>query len=571
MKVLLYQVYSIIETAMRWRTSAAAAKRALGKSEMLCGVIPILVLLANASVWGYETNDGAALWCANFDTEVSRQEWTKHSQVRFVEVTPGTANDQAVNVDIPKNAGTGSAAIQIALPLEKFAGSRVRVSARVKAEKVEKPEAAYNGVDIQLHVKTPSKENWYQKPNVYGSFDWQTVSFAAEIPRDVEVLTLSVGLEKTTGQLWADDLQVEVISKYPERPARKMLFDDQGNRKPVYTGHDVSRLRGAMISPHHFGPEDLRVFAQEWKGNHVRWQMNWGFPNGQADTATIEQFQSWIDSECELLDKMLPLCREYGVAVCLDLHTSPGGRDPAQNAVMFLRKDLQDAFVAVWIKLATKYKDEPAIWGYDLLNEPTEPEIPTGQGLLNWRDLAEKTAKAVREIDAKKPIIVEPAPWGGPEPLDYFEPINVSNVVYSVHMYLPHRFTHQGVYDNPVGFEYPGTIDGVYWDKEALREALRPAIEFQEDYGVAIYIGEFSAIRWAPNDSAQRYLKDVIELFEEYEWDWAYHAYREWSGWSVEHTGAPGEDQKATSPTGRELLLRSWFEKNERAEAAPAP
>ena len=232
---------------------------------------------------------------------------------------------------------------------------------------------------------------------------------------------------------------------------------------------------------------------------------------------------------------------------------------------MFQHKEYQDAFVDTWIKLATKYKDSPMIWGYDLLNEPSETKIPEGQGILNWRDLTEKTAKAVRKIDPVKPIIIEPAPWGGPEPLDYFEPIDVSNVVYSVHMYKPGQFTHQGVHDNKIGIEYPGKINNVYWDKEKLREALRPAIEFQEDYGVQIYIGEFSAIRWAPNNSAVRYLKDVIDIFEEYQWDWAYHAFREWSGWSVEHGTDKNSEKKSETPTDRELLLRSWFEKNERA------
>lgn len=34
---------------------------------------------------------------------------------------------------------------------------------------------------------------------------------------------------------------------------------------------------------------------------------------------------------------------------------------------------------------------------------------------------------------------------------------------------------------------------------------------------------------------AENYLRDAICLFEEYGWDWSYHAFREWAGWSVEH------------------------------------
>jgi hypothetical protein len=81
-----------------------------------------------------------------------------------------------------------------------------------------------------------------------------------------------------------------------------------------------------------------------------------------------------------------------------------------------------------------------------------------------------------------------------------------------------------------------------------------------------IYIGEFSAIRWAPDDSAYRYLKDVIELFEENNWSWAYHAFREWDGWSVEHTANKDSNERSPTPTNREQLLRTWFAKNEKSK-----
>lgn len=81
-----------------------------------------------------------------------------------------------------------------------------------------------------------------------------------------------------------------------------------------------------------------------------------------------------------------------------------------------------------------------------------------------------------------------------------------------------------------------------------------------------IYIGEFSAIRWAPDDSACRYLRDAIEIFESHGWDWSYHAFREWQGWSVEH----GEDRAnagpAAAPSSRERLLREWYGRNRKPE-----
>jgi len=159
---------------------------------------------------------------------------------------------------------------------------------------------------------------------------------------------------------------------------------------------------------------------------------------------------------------------------------------------------------------------------------------------------------------------VEPADWGGPGGLENLLPIPVSNVVYSVHMYLPHAFTHQNVHGKTPAYVYPGEIQGKRWDKTELEAALRPVIEFQKRYNVHMYIGEFSAIRWAPEGSATRYLRDLIEIFEKHEWDWSYHAFREWHGWSVEH----GEDPKDTRPAGKETdrqrLLCDWLAKNQK-------
>jgi hypothetical protein len=103
------------------------------------------------------------------------------------------------------------------------------------------------------------------------------------------------------------------------------------------------------------------------------------------------------------------------------------------------------------------------------------------------------------------------------------------------------------------------------YDKEALRQVLAPVREFQRAYNVHIYAGEFSAIRWAPG--AARYLADCIDLFEEYGWDWSYHAYREWPGWSVEHENQPASPdihKPAATDTDRKEVLLRWFKKNQK-------
>ena len=102
--------------------------------------------------------------------------------------------------------------------------------------------------------------------------------------------------------------------------------------------------------------------------------------------------------------------------------------------------------------------------------------------------------------------------------------------------------------------------------KEQLRKATLPVIEFQKKYAARIFVGEFSAVRWAPDGSAYRYIKDCIELFEEYKWDWTYHAFRSFEGWNLE----VGSDRKnknySEKQTDREKLLREWFSKNRKDE-----
>ena len=343
-----------------------------------------------------------------------------------------------------------------------------------------------------------------------------------------------------------------------------------GNVPSVYKGHDLPRLRGAMVQPNTFKLNDLQVLAGAWNANHIRWQLIWnGFPNGPADRASVEEYAAWIDQQCKQLDEMLPHLEQYGVRVALDLHTPPGGRMPHDQGAdmrLFREKEFQDAFIATWQKIAQKYKDVKAIWCYDILNEPVEGN--RSEDVLNWRELALKTSKEIRKIDPDKAIVIEPSPWGSPESLEGFEPFDpkeVPNVVYSVHMYAPFLFTHQRVYDWVAdSLDYPGIIDGEYWDKERIRQHLQVVIDFAETHDVAIYIGEFGAIRWAPNNSTYRYLRDCIEVFEEEDWDWSYHAFREWSGWSVEHSDDRSNNRRAEQPTDRELLLREWFNKNEK-------
>lgn len=459
---------------------------------------------------------------------------------------------QALRVEAP--AGVAShASVRLALPLGELRGARVRVEAMVKAEGVTAPPKPYNGIKVMLHTQSPEGQTWEQQNSLFGDFDWKRVGFTGRVPKEATAAWLVLGLESVNGVAWFDEVSVAVTARARTRPG-------QPAGGVAFKGHDLPRLRGAMISPKATA-EDLEVLGGEWGANHVRWQLLWGgFPHSPADQGDLAAYDAWLESALRHLDGLLPVCERLGIKVVVDLHTPPGGRNEAKECRLFHEKRFQDSFIAWWERIARRYCGEKTVWGYDLVNEPVEGLV--GEGLMDWRALAEATARRVRAIDGDHAILVEPAPWGGPAGLDDFEPLDVPGIVYSVHMYEPGQFTHQGVHGQDTGVAYPGVIAGTMWDKERLRRSLRPAAEFQRDYGVHLYIGEFSAIRWAPDGGAERWLRDVIEIMEEHGWDWAYHAFREWDGWSVEHGEVKDDRAPSATPTPRERLLREWFAKN---------
>ena len=470
----------------------------------------------------------------------------------------GCQSARSLCVAAGTEAAGGRPSVLLRLPAQALRGCTVRASAMVKADEVSAKPNAWNGIKFMLAIETPNRKLWPQGALDTGTFDWKRTTFTTKIPSDATAVTLTLGLEQVTGRACFDNVRLSVA-----KPA--MTAKPAPAPGVAFKGHDLPRLRGAMIGPH-IDEDGLRTLGRDWNGNLIRWQLIRHGRPGQP--SSLADYDTWLEGELKRLDAALPLCQRYGIYVAVDLHSPPGGKATISGYVgsdhgLFTDRSVQDKFVEVWRGIARRYKGAKPVWGFDLANEPVEEFVE--EGCDDWHDLAERTARAIREIDPDRTIIVEAPPWGSPDSLAEFTPIAVPRVVYSAHMYVPHQFTHQGVHQrNQPPVTYPGVIAGKHWDKAALQEALQPVIDFQRDYNVHIYMGEFSAIRWAPGASACRYLRDVIDIFEEHGWDWSYHAFREWNGWSVEHGPDRTDTRPATQPTDRQLLLQQWFGKNEK-------
>lgn len=110
------------------------------------------------------------------------------------------------------------------------------------------------------------------------------------------------------------------------------------------------------------------------------------------------------------LDRLLALCREYEIFLMPDLHTTPGGQNPDWHSdnmtgvpQFWHFRVFQEQIRDLWRAIAERYKEEPFLLGYDLLNEPFL--MPKKEGVLNA--FLEEVTKAVREADPNHIIFIE--------------------------------------------------------------------------------------------------------------------------------------------------------------------
>ena len=425
----------------------------------------------------------------------------------------------------------------------------VLVSILVRAAGVSEPDKPWNGVKAQLRCidAENGRTRWIDASLPIGTYGWSRAELrlgglSALRPEDGRVI-LVLGLEGCKGRAEFDlaSLRIE----------REPLPVPMVNQDWIVRYPDAARrrkpLRGFMLPGRATTEADIEALAS-WGATLVRFQIVRGF--GKLGIgADLDEYIQWLDGRLDNLADVLGWCNVRGMKVCVDLHSPPGGNSglrQAEQYAMFDDDRHAAAFVDAWRRIADRFAGHSALYGYDLINEPNQ-RAPVRN---NYWDLQRRTAEAIREIDPETPIIVEANLSDAPAAFRYLSPLAMDNVIYEVHFYSPGDYTHQGVGSRPRHAEgrplsWPGVSpEGRVWDAEHMRRVLEPVRAFQAHHRCRIYVGEFSAVAWAPG--ADRWLRDAIGLFEEYGWDWTYHAFREWPPWSVEHAG-PDKDHMVPS------------------------
>ncbi|MDD5140166.1 MAG: family 78 glycoside hydrolase catalytic domain [Verrucomicrobiales bacterium] len=185
-----------------------------------------------------------------------------------------------------------------------------------------------------------------------------------------------------------------------------------------------------------------------------------------------------------LLDNLVKWCKAHGLYVIIDLHGAPGGQtgmniDDSANdqPELFMEAKYQDQLVALWQAIARRYKDEPTVAGYDLLNEP----LPEGTGAAKkfkgqLEPLYKRVTQAIREIDPKHMIILEGANWASDWSV-FSEPFD-KNLVYQFHYYC--------------------------WGNPPVLTSIQPYLDYRNRFNAPVWVGEIgemdNAVDWATTE-----------------------------------------------------------------------
>jgi endoglucanase len=197
----------------------------------------------------------------------------------------------------------------------------------------------------------------------------------------------------------------------------------------------------------------------------------------------------------ELLDRVVDWCRREGLYVILDMHAAPGGQtgdnidDSFAYPFLFESRESQELTVNLWRKIAARYRNEPAVIGYDLLNEPIAPYFDTASLNKKLEPLYSMIAKAIREVDSNHLIFLGGAQWDSN--FAVFGPPFDSKLIYTFHKYWV-----------PVN-----------------QDAIQAYLDFRTKHNVPIWMGE-------SGENTDEWIDSFRKLLEANDIGWCFWPYK---------------------------------------------
>jgi len=226
-----------------------------------------------------------------------------------------------------------------------------------------------------------------------------------------------------------------------------------------------------------------------------------------------------------LIDRAVATCREAGLYVILDLHALPGCQNQQWHSDNPTHRDgfwdhvhFQDRAVHLWEVLADRYKGEPAVAGYNPMNEPADP---TGRRIGPFY---ERIAAAIRAIDPRHVLFLD----GNTYSTDF----SMFDTPIDRAVYTAHDYARPGMIPEA---RYPGATEGRWYDRARLEAVFTERTAFQARTGTPIWVGEFGPqYTGDPAIDEERYqiLCDQLEIYDA--------AGASWSLWTYKDVGLQG-------------------------------
>lgn len=263
-----------------------------------------------------------------------------------------------------------------------------------------------------------------------------------------------------------------------------------------------------------------------WGFNSVRLAMHYNLFTPPVEEELVAGEFTWIDNGFEMTDSLLAWCTANKIYLILDLHAAPGGQgnDIPIADVDTTKPKLWESeanrlkTIALWHRLAERYRDEPWIGGYDVINETNYPLA----GNVALREFLTEITMAIRLVDTNHIIFIE----GNHFATDFvgLTPPWDDNMVYSFHK---------------------------YWNPNTM-EAIQKYLDIRNEHNVPLWMGE-------SGENNNEWYRSAVQLFEADSVGWAW--------WTIKKLDSESGIMNVTIPAGYQQIIDYW----EGAGPAPSP
>lgn len=255
----------------------------------------------------------------------------------------------------------------------------------------------------------------------------------------------------------------------------------------------------------YFTRQDVDSMAA-WGFNSLRLPMHYNLFTLPIEDEPVTGQDTWLEKGFVMVDSLLAWCETNQMYLILDLHAAPGGQgkdanisdyDPEKPSLWESVENRRKT-ISLWKKLADRYKDEPWMGGYDIINEPNWDFDNAGnkngcnceKNELLWSFYAE-AIKGIREVDQNHLVIIEGNCWGN----------NYKN--------MPHPNT----FDNNLVMSFHK-----YWNYNRLEE-IQYILDYRDQYNVPVWLGE-------SGENSNTWFTNAIALLEAHQIGWAWWPYK---------------------------------------------